>query len=147
MDQVVELPTTKRGFDSIVVCVDRLTKMMHCQPTHTNVKAPELAKVFFDTVVRLHGLPDNIVSDRDAKVTGHFWRELFKHVGVKLSMSTAFHPQTDGQTGPNVTIEPSNPSFGILSARISIIGTPCCQQLSSATIIQSKSPLKRLLSI
>ena len=98
MDQIVELPKTNDGFDSIVVYVDRLTKMMHCQPTHTNVTAPVLAHIFFDTVVRLHGLPDNIVSDRDPKFTGHFWRALFKHVGVKLSMSTAFHPQTDGQT-------------------------------------------------
>ena len=98
MDQIVELPTTKSGYDSIVVYVDRFTKMMHCQPTHTNVKAPELAKIFFDTVVRLHGLPDDIVSDRDPKFTGHFWRALFKHVGVKLSMSTAHHPQSDGQT-------------------------------------------------
>ena len=98
MDQIVELPTTKSGYDSIVVYVDRFTKMMHCQPTHTNVKAPELAKIFFDTVVRLHGLPDDIVLDRDPKFTGHFWRALFKHVGVKLSVSTAYHPQSDGQT-------------------------------------------------
>ncbi len=57
-----------------------------------------LAKIFFDTVVRLHGLPDDVVSDRDPKFTGHFWRALFKHIGVKLSMSTAYHPQSDGQT-------------------------------------------------
>ena len=98
MDQIVELPTTERGFESIVVYVDRLTKMMHCQPTHTNVKAPALAKILFDTVVRLHGLPDDIVSDRDPKFKGHFWRVLFDHVGVELKMSTAYHPQTDGQT-------------------------------------------------
>ena len=98
MDQIVELPKTTHGFDSIVVYVDRLTKMMHCQLTRTNVSAPELAKIFFDTVVRLHGLPDDVVSDRDPKFTGHFWRALFKHVGVKLSTSTAYHPQSDGQT-------------------------------------------------
>ena len=98
MDQIVELPTTELGFDSIVVYVDRFTKMMHCQPTHTNMKAPALAKIFFYTIVRLHGLPDDIVSDREPKFTENFWRALSKRVGVKLSISTAFHPQTDGQT-------------------------------------------------
>ena len=62
------------------------------------MKAHELANIFFDTVVRLHGLPDDIVSDEDPKFTGHCWRALFKHVGVKLSMSTAYHPQSNGQT-------------------------------------------------
>ena len=109
MDQIVELPTTKSGYDSIVVYVDRFAEMMHCQPTHTNVKAPELAKVFFDTVVRLHELLDDIVSDRDPKFTGRFWRALFKQVGVKVSMSTAYHPQSDGQTERDMSITPWNP--------------------------------------
>ena len=135
MDQIVELPKTNDGFDSIVVYVDRLTKMMHCQPTHTNVTAPVLAHIFFDTVVRLHGLPDDIVSDRDPKFTGHFWRALIQARRCEAQHVDCFHPQTMGR--PNVTIVPSNPFFGISSARISIIGTHCCQQLSSATIIRS----------
>jgi hypothetical protein len=65
---------------------------------HTTATAPEVAKIFFNTIFRHHGLPQVIVSDRDAKFTSHFWKSLFERVGTKLAMSTAFHPQTDGQT-------------------------------------------------
>jgi hypothetical protein len=66
----------------------------------TNEETPvqELAKLFAKEIWRLHGLPSEIVSDRDAKFTSHLWKELMEHLDVKLSMSTAFHPQTDGQT-------------------------------------------------
>ena len=98
MDFVVQLPVTRKGFDAIVVFVDRLTKRSIFCPTNTTITAPEVAKIFFKHVFCHHGLPKVIVSDRDAKFTSHFWRTLFKQLGTKLSMSTAFHPQTDGQT-------------------------------------------------
>jgi Chromo (CHRromatin Organisation MOdifier) domain/Integrase core domain len=98
MDFIVQLPVTRKGFDSIVVFVDRLTKRAIFCPTNTTITAPEVAKIFFNNVFHHHGLPKVIVSDRDAKFTSHFWKTLFKQLGTKLSMSTAFHPQTDGQT-------------------------------------------------
>src|SRR6266511_685843 len=78
--------------------VDRLSKRDHFEPTVTTATAPDTAKLFFSSIFRLHGLPRAIVSDRDSKFTSRFWQELFRLLGVKLAMSTAFHPQTDGQT-------------------------------------------------
>jgi transposase InsO family protein len=98
MDFITQLPKTKAGHDAIVVFVDVFSKMVHFVPTKTTATAPETAKLFFDHIFRLHGLPQSIVSDRDAKFTSRFWQTLFKTLGTKLAMSTAFHPQTDGQT-------------------------------------------------
>ena len=98
MDFIVQLPLTKQGHDAIVVFVDRLTKRAHFQAMHTSATAPEVAKIFFSVVFKNHGLPRVIISDRDAKFTSHFWQALFKQLGTKTAMSTAFHPQTDGQT-------------------------------------------------
>jgi len=98
MDFIVQLPLTKQGHDAIVVFVDRLTKRAHFQPMHTSATAPEVAKIFFTTIFRNHGLPKVIISDRDPKFTSRFWQTLFGHLGTKTAMSTAFHPQTDGQT-------------------------------------------------
>jgi len=98
MDLITSLPRTKDGFDAIFVVVDRLSKMIHCIPTTTKVTAPELAKLFFDNIFKYHGLPSVIVSDRDPRFTGNFWRALFASVGTRLAMSTSRHPQTDGQT-------------------------------------------------
>lgn len=98
MDFITHLPRTKAGFDAIVVFADLLSKMAHFIPTITSASAPDIAKIFFDVVFRLHGLPKAIISDRDACFTSRFWKSLFQNLGTKLSMSTAFHPQTDGQT-------------------------------------------------
>jgi hypothetical protein len=98
MDFIVQLPKTKSGWDSIVVFVDRMTKRVHFAPTKTNATSPEIAQIFFDTVVKLHGLPRAIISDRDPKFTSLFWKSLFQRLGTKIKMSTAYHPQTDGQS-------------------------------------------------
>ena len=98
MDFITQLPMTKSGHDAIVVFVDKLSKMVHLVPTTTTVDAPQVAKLFMREVVRLHGVPESIVSDRDARFTSSFWRELWKMLGTRLAMSTAYHPQTDGQT-------------------------------------------------
>lgn len=106
MDLITQLPMSISGYDAIVVFVDKLTKMIHCVATTTTVTAPELAHIFFDNVIRYHGIPTSIVSDRDPRFTSHFWRSLWKQLGTHLRMSTAFHPQTDGQTErANRTIE------------------------------------------
>jgi len=98
MDLITQLPKSRQGNDAIVVFVDKLSKMVHLVATKTTVTAPQLAEIFWSTVVRHHGLPSSIVSDRDPRFTGHFWRALWKCLGTQLTMSTAFHPQTDGQT-------------------------------------------------
>ena len=86
------------NYDSIVVIVDRLTKMLHYKPVKVIIDAPGLAEVIIDVVVRHHGLPDSIVTDRGLLFTSKFWSSLCYFLGVKRRLSTAFHPQTDGQT-------------------------------------------------
>ena len=98
MDFIVGLPQTKKGHNAITVFVDRLTKMVHLRPCKKTMDAEETADLFFDAVTRLHGMPETIVSDRDSKFTGAFFPALLKRVGTKQNMSTAFHPETDGQT-------------------------------------------------
>jgi hypothetical protein len=98
MDFITQLPPTKNGHDAIVVFVDMFSKMVHFAPTMTTASAPDIARIFFDTIFRLHGLPKVIVSDRDSRFTSRFWKSLFRTLGTKLALSTAFHPQTDGQT-------------------------------------------------
>ena len=98
IDFIVQLPPTTNGHDAIIVFVDRLTKRAHFYLTHTSISAPEVAKAFFETIFKNHGLPRAIISDRDVRFTSRFWKALFQRLGTKLAMSTAFHPQTDGQT-------------------------------------------------
>lgn len=98
MDLIVELPLTRSHHDAIVVFVDRLTKMVHFAATTTSVSARELASLYVAHVFRLHGMQASIVSDRDTRINSHFWREVQRLLGTKQSMSTAYHPQTDGQT-------------------------------------------------
>ncbi|KAJ9529315.1 hypothetical protein QJQ45_007999 [Haematococcus lacustris] len=98
LDLITQLPVSSAGNDAIVVFVDKLTKMIHAVPTTTSITAPALARLFFDNIFRLHGLPKVIVSDRDPRFTSAFWQELFRLTGTHLNMSTANHPQTDGQT-------------------------------------------------
>lgn len=98
LDLITKLPTTAAGYDAVVVFVDRLTKMIHIVPTVTACDGPMVARLFFDNVFKHHGMPHELVSDRDPRFTGSFWKELFTLSGTKLSMSTHNHPQTDGQT-------------------------------------------------
>jgi len=96
-DFVTDLPLSK-GYDSLFVVVDRLTKMCHLAPCNKSTSAPEFAQMFLHHVIRLHGIPDSIVSDRGSIFTSQFWNALTKSLGLKKRLSTAFHPQTDGQT-------------------------------------------------
>jgi len=97
-DLITDLPVTETGHDSIAVFVDRLTKTVHFAATTKTVNASEYARLLTDTVVRAHGVPKVIISDRDPRFTSQFWREFAKLCGTELRFSTAYHPQTDGQS-------------------------------------------------
>ena len=78
--------------------VDKLTKVVHLIPTQTIASALDIAQLFVKEIVRLHGIPAHIISDRDAKFTSKFWRAMFQSLGTLLNLSSSYHPKTDGQT-------------------------------------------------
>ena len=97
MDFVIGLLKSVKGHDAIWVIVDRLTKSSHFLPIKTTFSLDRLAQLYVMEIVRLHGVPVSIVSDRDPRFTSKFWNSLHKAMGTKLDFSTAFHPQTNGQ--------------------------------------------------
>ena len=95
-DFITKLPLAQ-GYDTILVVVDQLTKMVYFIPTTERTSAEGLARLFRDNVWKLHGLPESIISDRGPQFTAGLMRELNQILRIKSKMSTAFHPQTDGQ--------------------------------------------------
>ncbi|KAK8949163.1 hypothetical protein KSP39_PZI006059 [Platanthera zijinensis] len=98
MDFITGLPRSPRGFDSVWVIVDRLTKCAHFVPYKIDYPMKKITELYLDEVVRLHGVPVSIISDRDSRYTSRFWRSLQEGLGTDLRYSTAYHPQTNGQT-------------------------------------------------
>ena len=96
MDFIVGLPITKKGCDSIWVIVDRLTKSAHFIPVKSTYHPHNYAEIYFQQVVRLHGVPKSIVSDRGTQFTARFWECLYQNLSTHLIRSSAYHPQTSG---------------------------------------------------
>ena len=97
MDFIIGLPNSA-GYTTVLVVVDRLTKVAHFSPLKPNFTAKSVAEVFMNSVIKLHGFPLGIVSDRDPIFLSNFWKQLMLHGGTKLHHSSAYHPQSDGQT-------------------------------------------------
>jgi transposase InsO family protein len=98
MDFIVKLPRTSSGHNAIWVIVDRLTKSAHFIPFKETDSMEKLTKLYLQEVVARHGVPKLIISDRDRRFTSRFWQSLNEALGTRLNMSTAYHPQTDGQS-------------------------------------------------
>nr|GEV02404.1 RNA-directed DNA polymerase, eukaryota, reverse transcriptase zinc-binding domain protein [Tanacetum cinerariifolium] len=97
MDFVTKLPRTGSGHDTIWVIVDRLTKSAHFLPIREDYKMDRLARLYLNKIVARHGMSISIISDRDSRFTSRFWQSMQEALGTRLDMSTAYHPQTDGQ--------------------------------------------------
>jgi len=98
MDFITGLPTTRKGNDSIWVIIDRLTKSAHFIPMKNSYRPPEYADLYMAEIVKLHGIPKTIISDRGPQFTAHFSERMHKSLGTSLVRSTAYHPQTSRQT-------------------------------------------------
>ena len=98
IDFVGPLPTSKEGYDYILVLIDRFTKMAKLRACKTTITASETGKLVLDMMLDVGKLPSSIVSDRDVRFTGAVWGQLWRGLKTQLKMSTAYHPQTDGQT-------------------------------------------------
>ncbi|WMV46182.1 hypothetical protein MTR67_039567 [Solanum verrucosum] len=104
MDFVVGLSRTSRGLDSIWVIVDRLTNSAHFIHVHTSYSAERLELIYIREVGRLHGVPVSIISGRGPQFTSSFWRTFQDELGTRIDLSTAFHPQTDGQSDRTIQV-------------------------------------------
>ncbi|GJY69924.1 putative reverse transcriptase domain-containing protein [Tanacetum coccineum] len=98
MDFITKLPKSSQGFDTIWVIMDRLTKSAHFLPIRENDPLDKLARLYLNRIVARHRIPVSIICDRDGRFTSNFWRSFQKALGTDLSMSTAYHPETDGQS-------------------------------------------------
>ncbi|GKD72711.1 putative reverse transcriptase domain-containing protein [Tanacetum coccineum] len=98
MDFITKLPKSSQGFDTIWVIVDRLTKSAHILPIRENDPLDKLARLYLNRIVARHWIPASIICNRDGRFTSNFWRSFQKALGTDISMSTAYHPETDGQS-------------------------------------------------
>ena len=98
MDFVTHLPWTPQGHNAVWVIVDQLMKSAHFLAVWMTFTLERFCWLYIQEIVRLHGVPVSIMSDRDPRFTAHFWKSFQKAMGTRLTMSTAFHPQTDGQS-------------------------------------------------
>ena len=98
MDLIVGLPNTSQKHDSVWVIIDRLTKTAHFLPVHTTYSTKRYAEIYLDQIIHLHGVPKTIISDHGSQFVARFGEQLQASLGTKFIRSSAYHPQTDGQT-------------------------------------------------
>ncbi|GKE56871.1 putative reverse transcriptase domain-containing protein [Tanacetum coccineum] len=98
MDFITKLPRSSLGFDTVWVIVDRLTKSAHFFPIRENDPLDKLTRMYLNKIVARHGIPASIICDRDRRFTSNFWRSFQKALGTDISIITAYHPETDGQS-------------------------------------------------
>ncbi|GKG28968.1 reverse transcriptase domain-containing protein [Tanacetum coccineum] len=98
MDFITKLPRSSQGFDTIWVIVDRLIKSAHFLPIRENDPLDKLARLYLNMIVAKHMIPASIICDRDGRFTSNFGKSFQKALGIDISMSTAYHPETDGQS-------------------------------------------------
>jgi len=98
MDFITGLPLTSQRHNPILVVVDKLTKSAHFIPVRDTCEVADVARVFINEIIRFHGVPKKIISDRDFRFTSRFWTCMQSALGTQLNLSTAYHPETDGKT-------------------------------------------------
>ena len=99
IDFITGIPTTTNyEYDMIMVVVDRLSKYAHFIPCYTTCSAKDIAWYYYNNIVRLHGVPEAIISDRDVRFNNEFWKSLCQQLGTEIRLTSAFHPEADGQT-------------------------------------------------
>jgi hypothetical protein len=98
MDFITKVPRTAKQHDSIMIVVDKLTKVAHFIPVKSTHKAANIVEIFIQGIAKLNSVPKIIVSNKDPKFTSNFWKGLFKGFGTNMNFSTTYHPETDGQT-------------------------------------------------
>ena len=104
MDFVTHLPWKVQKHDAVWVIVDQLTKSTHFLAMRMTFTLEEFCRLYIQEIVRLHGVPVSIVSDRDPRFTTHFWKSFQRAMGTQLMMSTVFHPHTDGQSERTIQV-------------------------------------------
>ncbi|KAI5341878.1 hypothetical protein L3X38_009753 [Prunus dulcis] len=121
MDFVFKLNRTLNKHDGVWGIVDRLTKSSHFLLVRANYTLNKLSKIFIDEIVRLHEVPVSFVSDRDPRFTSRFWMKLNEAFGTQLRFSTAFHPQTDGQSERMIQ---TSKNYGFVPKAFLIVSSP-----------------------
>ena len=104
IDFLTHFPRTQQKHDSVWVIVDRLTKLAHFLAVRMIFALERFCRLYIRHIVQLHGVPVSVVSDRDLRFTEHFWKSFKKAMGTWLTMSTTFHPQTDGQSERTIQV-------------------------------------------
>ena len=97
LDFITDLPRTLSGHDCILVLVDSLSKMAHFIPTRKSITALDTVELLADRLIRYHGFPDVLISDRDPRFQSEVWQQLCQRFNIKRALSSAYHPQSDGQ--------------------------------------------------
>ncbi|GKC40969.1 putative reverse transcriptase domain-containing protein, partial [Tanacetum coccineum] len=136
---ITKLLRTRNGHDAIWVVVDRLTKSAHFLAIREDYSTEKLARLYTDEIVARHGVPVSIISDRDARFTSRLWQTFQKALGTRLDMSTAYHPQTDGQSERTIqTLEDMLRASPVLWAEIgegSLIGPELVQEMTDKVVV------------